>query len=193
MESDSLSICHRNRESSTSYDCLLYGLRDLLLLRPKNDKSAQLDTTLAFCNRYRGYLRVMCRSWSDGFTCETRWKDSINDEARRSIYHDCMARKQPLFLICFDHAQAGLKSFCLIFCACFKKLYLCLLTFFLSALVWDTRRVACRTNDCCNICAHCQEDTFFKGDCLSAKQREFSGLPKNPTNSNQFQKDRTSF
>lgn len=97
------------------------------------------------------------------------------------------------FLSASTMPQAGLKSFCLILCACFTMLYLCLLTFFLSALVWDTRRVACRTNDCCNICAHCQEDTFCKGDCLSAKQREFSGLPKSPTNSNQFQKDKTSF
>lgn len=61
-----------------------------------------------------------------------------------------------LFFLCGSTmSQTGLKSFCIFSFSSVTTLYMCLLTFFLCALVWDTRRVAYRANDCCTICSHC--------------------------------------
>lgn len=56
-------------------------------------------------------------------------------------------------------------------------LYFCMMTVFLSLMVWDTQRVDKNRGDFCGICC-CQENTILccKGICLSDKQKEYSSI-----------------
>ena len=72
----------------------------------------------------------------------------------------------------------ALHSFCLFCCSTVIMLYLIVITVFLSALIWDTRRVSRKCGDCFCLCL-CSESTLIclRGRFLSVKQRAYSGLP----------------
>lgn len=64
----------------------------------------------------------------------------------------------------------ALRSFCMFASICIIMLYLLVNTFFLAVVVWDTRRVEKKKNECCGLCG-CDQDTFFccGGKCMSVK------------------------
>ena len=53
----------------------------------------------------------------------------------------------------------ALKSFCLFASMCIVFLYLLVMTFFLCVVVWDTKRVARKWTECCNILSLCCGET----------------------------------
>ena len=73
----------------------------------------------------------------------------------------------------------ALKSFCQFAAVCSLMLYLCMLTIFVSMMVWDTKRVhrKDKNGDFCGLCI-CKEDSllFCKGFCLSVKQKAYSEI-----------------
>ena len=69
----------------------------------------------------------------------------------------------------------ALRSFCLYATVCVALIYVNNMTFFLSVVVWDTRRVEHRKTDCFGLC-HCKENSylFCCGKLASVKQQEYS-------------------
>ena len=107
----------------------------------------------------------------------------VSERIKRAMMHagpsititsvtDCIA-----FFIGSTSSLPAVQAFCIFCGVTVIMLYTCVITLFLSVLVFDTHRVAARRGDCCGLC-FCAEDTVlcFRGRFLSPLMRKFSKL-----------------